>query len=58
MEIKDTEEEVARWREACELEVEAGKNVVEERDKMVRNILSFYFLRILSQNVSISFIVF
>lgn len=35
-EIKETEEEVSRWREACELEVEAGKNVVEERDKVVR----------------------
>ncbi|XP_057481061.1 uncharacterized protein At3g49055-like isoform X1 [Actinidia eriantha] len=35
MEIKETEEEVARWREACELEVTAGKNVVEERDKVV-----------------------
>ncbi|THG07723.1 hypothetical protein TEA_029079 [Camellia sinensis var. sinensis] len=35
MEIKETEEEVARWREACELEVEAGKNVVEERDKVM-----------------------
>ncbi|XP_057481071.1 uncharacterized protein At3g49055-like isoform X3 [Actinidia eriantha] len=34
MEIKETEEEVARWREACELEVTAGKNVVEERDKV------------------------
>ncbi|KAF7149007.1 hypothetical protein RHSIM_Rhsim03G0188000 [Rhododendron simsii] len=34
-EIKETEEEVSRWREACELEVEAGKNVVEERDKVV-----------------------
>ncbi|XP_059667101.1 uncharacterized protein At3g49055 [Cornus florida] len=34
MEIKETEEEVARWREACELEVEAGKNVIEERDKV------------------------
>ncbi|XP_058205949.1 uncharacterized protein At3g49055 isoform X2 [Rhododendron vialii] len=34
MEIKETEEEVSRWREACELEVEAGKNVVEERDKV------------------------
>ncbi|KAJ8642894.1 hypothetical protein MRB53_004642 [Persea americana] len=27
------EEEVARWREACELEVEAGKAAMEERDK-------------------------
>lgn len=35
-EIKETEEDVSRWREACELEVEAGKNVVEERDKVVR----------------------
>lgn len=35
MEIKETEEEVARWREACELEVEAGKNVIEDRDKVV-----------------------
>ncbi|GFY84184.1 hypothetical protein Acr_03g0009580 [Actinidia rufa] len=35
MEIKETEEEVARWREACELEVTAGKNIVEERDKVV-----------------------
>ncbi|GAB4826347.1 hypothetical protein Ancab_009213 [Ancistrocladus abbreviatus] len=34
MEIKATEEEVARWREACELEAEAGKTVVEERDKV------------------------
>lgn len=34
-EIKETEEDVSRWREACELEVEAGKNVVEERDKVV-----------------------
>ncbi|OMO68381.1 putative ATP binding protein [Corchorus capsularis] len=35
MEIKETEAEVARWREACELEVEAGKKEVEERDKLV-----------------------
>ncbi|XAR53650.1 hypothetical protein NMG60_11022282 [Bertholletia excelsa] len=34
-ELSETEKEVARWREACELEVEAGKNVVEERDKVV-----------------------
>ncbi|KDP22259.1 hypothetical protein JCGZ_26090 [Jatropha curcas] len=34
-EIKETEEEVARWREACELEVQAGKNEIEERDKVV-----------------------
>ncbi|XWS61187.1 hypothetical protein CRYUN_Cryun07bG0104000 [Craigia yunnanensis] len=35
MEIKETESEFARWREACELEVEAGKKEVEERDKVV-----------------------
>ncbi|CAK9160927.1 unnamed protein product [Ilex paraguariensis] len=35
MEIKETEEEVARWREACEMEVEAGKSAVEERDEVV-----------------------
>ncbi|EEF49088.1 uncharacterized protein At3g49055 isoform X1 [Ricinus communis] len=34
-EIKETEAEVARWREACELEVEAGKHEIEERDKVV-----------------------
>ncbi|KAF2320443.1 hypothetical protein GH714_027525 [Hevea brasiliensis] len=35
MEIKETETEVDRWREACELEVEAGKKELEERDKVV-----------------------
>ncbi|KAJ0098843.1 hypothetical protein Patl1_20148 [Pistacia atlantica] len=35
LEIKVTEEDVARWREACELEVEAGKTEIEERDKVV-----------------------
>lgn len=34
-EIKETEVEVARWREACELEVVAGKHEIEERDKVV-----------------------
>ncbi|XP_057427590.1 uncharacterized protein At3g49055 isoform X2 [Lotus japonicus] len=34
MEIKEGEEEVARWKEACELEVKAGKNEIEERDKL------------------------
>ncbi|KAL2542074.1 Uncharacterized protein Adt_03052 [Abeliophyllum distichum] len=37
-EIKETEEEVVRWRAACELEVKAGNKVVEEHDKLV-NIL-------------------
>ncbi|XP_043716564.1 uncharacterized protein At3g49055 [Telopea speciosissima] len=35
MEITTAEEEIARWREACELEVEAGKNAIEERDREV-----------------------
>lgn len=34
-EIKEAREEVTRWREACELEVEAGKSVIEEREKEV-----------------------
>ncbi|XP_028806205.1 uncharacterized protein At3g49055 isoform X2 [Neltuma alba] len=34
-EIKETEEEVGRWKNACELEVEAGKNEIEERDRVV-----------------------
>ncbi|KAL6127142.1 hypothetical protein ACLB2K_075185 [Fragaria x ananassa] len=34
-EMKDAEAEVARWREACELEVEAGKNEIEEREKLI-----------------------
>lgn len=33
-EIKETEEEVVRWREACELEVVAGKSEIEERDNV------------------------
>ncbi|KAJ9139874.1 hypothetical protein P3X46_030567 [Hevea brasiliensis] len=35
MEIKETETEVDRRREACELEVEAGKKELEECDKVV-----------------------
>ncbi|PNT02182.1 hypothetical protein POPTR_015G146100v4 [Populus trichocarpa] len=34
-EIKETEAEVVRWREACELEVEAAKKAIEEREKLV-----------------------
>jgi hypothetical protein len=36
IESKEAEEEVARWKEACELEVKAGKKEIEERDKMVK----------------------
>ncbi|CAM8893762.1 unnamed protein product [Rhodiola kirilowii] len=35
IEMKETEDEVSRWREACELEVKAGKDAVDKRDKMV-----------------------
>ncbi|XP_041010108.1 uncharacterized protein At3g49055 [Juglans microcarpa x Juglans regia] len=34
VEIKEIDAEVARWREACELEVEAGKNEIIERNKV------------------------
>ncbi|KAF3775809.1 Uncharacterized protein EJ110_NYTH49595 [Nymphaea thermarum] len=33
MEITEVEEDVVRWREACELEVEAGKSVIQQYDK-------------------------
>ncbi|XP_073311550.1 uncharacterized protein At3g49055-like [Primulina huaijiensis] len=35
LEIKETEEDATRWREACESEAEAGKNAVMERDKLI-----------------------
>ncbi|KZV28300.1 hypothetical protein F511_25275 [Dorcoceras hygrometricum] len=35
VEIKETKEDATRWREACELEAEAGKNAVMERDKLI-----------------------
>lgn len=34
-ELTETEEDAARWREACEMEVEAAKSAMEERDIMV-----------------------
>ncbi|CDP05178.1 unnamed protein product [Coffea canephora] len=33
--IIETEEEVVRWKEACELEVQAGKYLTEEHEKVV-----------------------
>ncbi|XP_010515249.1 PREDICTED: uncharacterized protein At3g49055-like [Camelina sativa] len=33
--IRETESEVSRWREACELEVEAGQREVEVRDHLI-----------------------
>ncbi|KAH7538060.1 hypothetical protein FEM48_Zijuj03G0159100 [Ziziphus jujuba var. spinosa] len=33
--IKEAEAEVARWREACELEIESGKHEIEQRDIVV-----------------------
>ncbi|CAI9092249.1 OLC1v1027441C1 [Oldenlandia corymbosa var. corymbosa] len=38
IEIRGAEKEVVRWRNACELEVQAGKNVSEEHEKVI-NIL-------------------
>lgn len=35
VEIEEAGEEVARWREACEWEVEAGKLVIEQQEKEV-----------------------
>lgn len=32
---RDAESELSRWREACELEVEAGQREVEQRDQLV-----------------------
>ncbi|CAK7337317.1 unnamed protein product [Dovyalis caffra] len=34
-EIKETEAEVTRWREACELEVQAAKKAIDESEKLV-----------------------
>lgn len=42
MEIAAAGEEVARWKVACELEVEAGKAAIRERDEEV--LLGFYLL--------------
>lgn len=42
--IKAMEEEVVRWREACELEVEAGKTEIEERDKVVNTRVQYELL--------------
>lgn len=35
MGIKEVGKEVARWREACELEVKASKHFVKEHDRLV-----------------------
>ncbi|RZR71984.1 hypothetical protein BHM03_00009289 [Ensete ventricosum] len=43
-EIKEAGEEAARWREACELEVEAGKAAIVEREKEVKIHPLIYFL--------------
>lgn len=50
--LTDAEEEVARWREACELEVEAGKAAMEERDKevIIPRKQELGFLKIMSPN--------
>lgn len=33
--IREAESEASRWREACELEVEAGQREVEQRNELV-----------------------
>ncbi|MCL7035168.1 hypothetical protein MKW94_029118 [Papaver nudicaule] len=38
VEINATEEEMSRWKEACELEVEAAKNAIEERNKEAKTL--------------------
>ncbi|KAH0686815.1 hypothetical protein KY290_018000 [Solanum tuberosum] len=38
IENKESEEEISRWREACEMEVEAGKKAINEHKELV-NIL-------------------
>ncbi|KAJ4824959.1 hypothetical protein Tsubulata_014980 [Turnera subulata] len=43
MEIQETEAELARWRRACELEVEAGKNEIQERDQLLKHCKSLLF---------------
>lgn len=35
VENKDAEEEISRWREACEMEVEAGKKSIKEHEVLV-----------------------
>lgn len=50
IEIKETEAEVDRWREACELEVEAGQKELEEREKVV---ISISLLEITSLHIII-----
>nr|XP_048326852.1 uncharacterized protein At3g49055-like [Ziziphus jujuba var. spinosa] len=39
--IKEAEAEVARWREACELEIESGKHEIEQRDIVVKRFIPF-----------------
>ena len=46
MEIKAAEEEVARWKEACELEVEAGKKEIGERNKVVKTCFMLFSVSI------------
>lgn len=45
--VKETEVEVARWREACELEVEAANVEIGERDKrVIQKLLTYFCLKI------------
>lgn len=42
--IKEVEQEATRWREACELEVEAGKAAIKELNQEVTQKLPKMFL--------------
>jgi hypothetical protein len=35
VDLKEVEREAARWREACELEVEAGKDAIKQLNQEV-----------------------
>ncbi|KAH7691774.1 Fatty acid synthase domain 2-containing protein [Dioscorea alata] len=44
LEVTKAEEDATRWKQACELEVEAGRTAIEERDKEVNDL--FYTILI------------
>ena len=45
LKVTKTEEDANRWKQACELEVEAGRSALEERDREVNDLfILFSFL--------------
>lgn len=44
LEVTKAEEDATRWKQACELEVEAGRTAIEERDREVNDL--FYTILI------------